>query len=132
MTAILFTVMAMASEPTLVTSPAADTTLITRKVARQIFTGRKDKWANGAEVKVFVPPTDSTEMAWLSDRVIGLPPAVYQRFLSEQAYRSGKPLPEQTTRAATVAEVAKELESVGVLAVTSDAIEDPLVVLELE
>lgn len=132
MTALVFTVMALASEPNVVTSPAAETTSISTKLARQLFTGRKNKWANGAEAKVFVPPPESPEMTWLSERVIGLPPAVYQRFLSEQAYRSGQPLPEQTASAAVLTKAAETFASAGVLAVTSDPIEAPLVQLELE
>ena len=90
---LMLTLAAHAGDPVVVVSPSADTQTLTRKEVRQLFTLRRSSWANGLPVRLVLPPKDSAEMTWLSNRVLGLPPDVYQRFLAEQAYRSGDTVP---------------------------------------
>ena len=71
-------------------------------------------------------------MAWLSDRVLGLPPDIYQRFLAEQAYRSGTSIPPRADAPGVAAEMAAAGDAAGVLSVTSTPVRPPSVMIEVE
>ena len=84
---------AVADEAVVVVTEAAEVQSLTRKEAKQLFTARKQTFANGARVKLLVPKEGTVEMDWLSESVLGLSPSIYRRFLAEQAYRQGSTPP---------------------------------------
>jgi len=129
---LIFSLTALAGDPVVVVSPSAETETLTRKEVRQLFTLRRGSWANGLPVRLVLPPQDSAEMTWLSDRVLGLPPDVYQRFLAEQAYRSGETVPPRADASGVTAAIVDAGESAGVLSVTTTPVAPPSVMIELD
>jgi ABC-type phosphate transport system substrate-binding protein len=124
---LMMTLGTLAGEPVVVVSPSTEVKSLTRKEARQIFTLRKTTWKNGLPIRMLLPPRNSTEMTWLSEDVLGLPADVYQRFLAEQAYRSGDTIPPRATATEVAAAITEAGDSVGVVSVVSTPIEPPTV-----
>ena len=129
---LMLTLGAHAGDPVVVVSPSADIETLTRKEVRQLFTLRRDSWENGLPVRLVLPPQNSAEMTWLSDRVLGLPPDVYQRFLAEQAYRSGETIPPRADASGVTAAMVDAGDSAGVLSVTTTPVVPPSITVELE
>lgn len=102
---------ASADDAVVVVTEAAQTETLTRKEAKQLFTARKRTFANGARVELMVPKQGSPEMVWLSERVLGLSPGIYQRFLAEQAYRQGSTPPPVLETPEDAVSAAEALES---------------------
>ena len=129
---LMMTLSAQAGEPVVVVSPNTEVKSLTRKEARQIFTLRRTTWMNGLPVRLLLPPRNSREMTWLSEDVLGLPPDVYQRFLAEQAYRSGDPIPASATATEVAAAISEADDSSGVVSVVSTPIEPPTVQITVQ
>lgn len=123
---------AHAGEPTIVASASADVQTLSRREARQLFTLRRQVWENGRPVQLVLPPPDSAEMAWLSDRVLGLPPEVYQRFLAEQSYRSGDVVPPRADASGVADAITTAGDTAGVVSVVPTPTKAPLVPIALE
>ncbi len=113
--------------PTVVASPSAEVTTLTRKEARHLFTFRSTSWSNGTPVRIVLPLANSVEDNWLSEDLLGLPPDVYQRFLAEQAYRKGYKIPARADKAGVIKEVEVAGTSAGVVSVVSTPTAAPLV-----
>ena len=129
---LMWSLAAQAGDPAVVVSPSAETEALSRKDLRQLFTLRRRSWENGLPVRLVLPPRDSAEMTWLSDRVLGLPPDVYQRFLAEQAYRSGNTIPPRADASGVAAEMVAAGDAAGVLSVTSTPVTPPSVMVEVK
>ena len=123
---------AHAGEPTIVASASADVQRLTRREARQLFTLRRQVWDNGRPVQLVLPPPDSSEMTWLSNDVLGLPPDVYQRFLAEQSYRSGDVVPPRANASGVAEAITNAGDTVGVLSVVSTPTDPPCVPVALD
>ena len=129
---LMWSLAAHAGDPAVVVSPSADIEALSQKDVRQLFTLRRRSWANGLPVRLVLPPRDSAEMTWLSDRVLGIPPEVYQRFLAEQAYRSGDTVPPSADASGVAAAIVAAGDSAGVLSVTSTPVTPPSVQVDLD
>lgn len=117
---------AVSNDAVVVVTEAAETETLTRKEAKQLFTARQRTFANGAQVRLMVPKTDSAEMAWLSEQVLGLSPSVYQRFLAEQAYRQGSRPPPVLETPADAVSAAQALDgNTSLLTVVPSPPDDP-------
>lgn len=123
---------AHAGEPTIVASASADVQSLTRREARQLFTLRRQVWENGRPVQLVLPPPDSSEMAWLSNHVLGLPPDVYQRFLAEQSYRSGDLVPPRANASGVAKAITEAGDTAGVVSVVPTPTDPPFVPVALE
>jgi hypothetical protein len=66
---------------------------LSKRELKKLFTGQNETWLNEQKLTIVLPLIESPEMLWLSRTVLGLPPAVYHRYLLEKAYRSGKEPP---------------------------------------
>lgn len=118
---------APASEPTVVATAAAESASLSRKDVRKLFTGRKRSFANGVAVRLLLPPPGSAEMDWLTGSVLGLPPDVYRRYLAEQAYRRGDPLPPTVEDASDAISAAEaQVSGTSVLTVVARPANAPL------
>jgi hypothetical protein len=62
---------------------------LSKRELKKLFTGQNEKWLKEQRLTIVLPLIESPEMLWLSRTVLGLPPAVYHRYLLEKAYRSG-------------------------------------------
>ena len=102
---------AVADEAVVVVTEAAEVQSLTRKEAKQLFTARKQTFANGARVKLLVPKEGTVEMDWLSESVLGLSPSIYRRFLAEQAYRQGSTPPPVLESPADAVAAAQALDA---------------------
>ena len=129
---LMWSLAAHAGDPAVVVSPSADIQALSQKDARQLFTLRRRSWANGLPVRLVLPPRDSAEMTWLADRVLGIPPDVYQRFLAEQAYRSGDTVPPSADASGVAAAIVAAGDSAGVLSVTSTPVTPPSVQVDFD
>ena len=117
---------AVSNDAVVVVTEAAETETLTRKEAKQLFTARKRTFANGTRVQLMVPKTDSAEMTWLSEQVLGLSPSVYQRFLAEQAYRQGSTPPPVLETPADAVSAAQALDgNTSLLTVVPSPPDDP-------
>ena len=114
-----------AAEPSVVVSANRTDEELSQKQARKLFTGRALTWPSGEDVFLVLPAPDSAEMEWLSSSVLGLAPSVYQRFIQEQAYRSGNAAPPTATGPAQVTALAEEAGKLdGVLTVGTPPLEE--------
>ena len=115
-TCLLWTA-ANAGEPVVAATDRRHRDDVQRKEAKQFFTGRRDSFANGVQVELLLPPSESEEMTWLADSVLGLSPTIYQRYLAEQAYRRGV-APPATLQSPADALSAAEAQSPGTSVLT--------------
>lgn len=83
-----------------------------KQEARRLFTGQSSTWSDGRPVNLILPPMDSSAMAWLSSKVLGLPPHVYHRYLLEKAYRAGSDPPRIVASADLIRQVTQGSEAV--------------------
>lgn len=62
---------------------------LSKRELKKLFTGQNETWLKEQRLTIVLPLIESPEMLWLSRTVLGLPPAVYHRYLLEKAYRAG-------------------------------------------
>ena len=83
-----------------------------KKEVRRLFTGQSGTWSDGRQVNLILPPLKSDAMAWLSAEVLGLPPAIYHRYLLEKAYRAGRSPPPVAESVDAIRDSAQQNEAV--------------------
>ena len=103
---------AQAQDHTVAVTVDVDVKSLGKKEIRRLFTGQAGEWSDGRQVNLILPPMNSAAMAWLSSEVLGLPPALYHRYLLEKAYRAGRPPPKVVGSMADIVEESRTTPAV--------------------
>lgn len=76
-----------------VISQKEQTIELSKRDIKKLFTGQPVSQLQDQSLTIVLPLIESPEMLWLSQTILGLPPAVYHRYLIEKAYRAGEDPP---------------------------------------
>jgi hypothetical protein len=122
---------ARASSDTVLVARSVGLTRIASSQLKRILSGRETKWPSGRPVVLVLPPEGSEELTWIATQLVGMPVAVFRRFLLGQVFKGELRPPVET---ASLAEVQKQVSAhVGaVSALPRSAVPPEVDILEVE